>query len=128
MTSRNRMSLFRIHPSVAVGLLHFSSVSAWAQTVVATVPVGSPPEAVAANPMTNKIYVTNTVIDGATNSTTTIPAGIGPDAVAVNIVTNKIYAANRGIPAGAELAQARAPAAQHERGRVRNGDFQLTPA
>jgi len=96
MTSRNRVSLLRAH--LAAGLLLVCPASAGAQTVVATIPVGGLPEAVAANPVTNKIYVPNTVIDGATNSTTTIPAGLRPDAVAVNIVTNKIYVANLGNP------------------------------
>jgi YVTN family beta-propeller protein len=56
--------------------------------------------AVAVNPVTNKIYVTNydsdnvTVIDGATNLTTTVAAGSRPTAVAVNPVSNKIYVAN----------------------------------
>ena len=55
----------------------------------------------AANPVTNKIYVANyssntvTVIDGATNDTTSLPAGACPCAVAVNPITNKIYAANQ---------------------------------
>jgi DNA-binding beta-propeller fold protein YncE len=94
MTSRNRVLLLQVH--LAAGLLLVCPASAGAQTVVATIPVGGLPGAVAANPVTNKIYVPNTVIDGATNSTTTIPAGVRPDAVAVNIVTNKIYVANGG--------------------------------
>jgi YVTN family beta-propeller protein len=70
-----------------------------------TVGAGGYPNAVAVNPVTNKIYVaigsdsgTVTVIDGATNSTTTLtdPNAIGPTAVAVNPVTNKIYVANQG--------------------------------
>ena len=58
---------------------------------------GSSPYAVAVNPVTNKIYVTNlhgssvTVIDGATNSTTTVATGTFPTCLAVNPVTNKIY-------------------------------------
>ena len=55
------------------------SLSADAQTVVATVAVGTDPNVVAVNPNTNKIYVANTnrnssvtVIDGATNNTTTV--------------------------------------------------------
>jgi YVTN family beta-propeller protein len=67
---------------------------ALAQRVTSTVPTGSYPGAVAANPLTNKIYVANlnqntvTVIDGATNNTTTVPTGAGssPAAVAVNPV------------------------------------------
>ena len=72
------------------------------QTVIASVPVGEQPLAVALNPVTNKIYVGNsvsnnvTVIDGATNSTTTVtdPNASFPIAVAVNSVTNKIYVKN----------------------------------
>jgi DNA-binding beta-propeller fold protein YncE len=59
------------------------------------------PQAVAVNPLTDKIYVANwsgnvTVIDGATNSTTTVtdPNAADPIAAAVNSVTNKIYVTN----------------------------------
>ncbi|MDQ3180763.1 MAG: YncE family protein, partial [Acidobacteriota bacterium] len=71
-----------------------------ADTVIGTVPAGSGPNAVAVNPVTNKIYVANsgsgnvTVIDGTNNSTTTVAAGSTPVAVAINSVTNKIYVAN----------------------------------
>jgi YVTN family beta-propeller protein len=86
------------------------TVSMRGQTVTTTVPAGPLPQAVAANPVTNKIYVASgpqptdqagnlgniTVIDGATNSTTTVtdPNANDPSAVAVNPVTNKIYVAN----------------------------------
>ncbi|MFK7695169.1 X2-like carbohydrate binding domain-containing protein [Paenibacillus sp. HJGM_3] len=69
-------------------------------TAIAT--SGLTPEAVAVNPVTNKIYVANygstfvTVIDGASNTTTTVLAGTNPTAIAVNPVTNKIYVANTG--------------------------------
>jgi len=56
-------------------------------------------QAVAVNPVTNKIYVAGgnvTVIDGATNDTTLVPAGADPRVVALNPVTNKIYVANIG--------------------------------
>src|SRR4029077_4569285 len=75
-------------------------IRSYAQTVVATVTVGTTPVAVAVNPMTNLIYVANqdsntvTVIDGVTNNTTTVVVGTLPDAVAVNTVTNKIYVTN----------------------------------
>lgn len=65
-----------------------------------TVPVGTSPQAVAVNPLTNKIYVANrqssnvTVIDGTNNSTVTVAAGSGASHVAVNTVTNKIYVTN----------------------------------
>jgi YVTN family beta-propeller protein len=54
----------------------------------------------AANPVTNKIYVANkdnnnvTVVDGATNATSTINAGTLPFAVALNPVTNQVYVAS----------------------------------
>ena len=68
-----------------------------------SVNVGITPDAVAVNPVTNKIYVANhndggceccstvTVIDGATNNTTTVNVEVAPHGVAVNSVTNKIY-------------------------------------
>ncbi|MDQ3087091.1 MAG: hypothetical protein M3Q78_00665, partial [Acidobacteriota bacterium] len=61
-----------------------------ADTVIGTIPAGLGPNAVAVNPVTNKIYVVNqtsnnvTVIDGGDNSTTTVAAGSTPVAVAVN--------------------------------------------
>ncbi len=72
-----------------------------AQTVTTTLTAGTAPNAVAVNPVTNKIYVANgssnnvTVIDGATNALTTLAAGTGPRAVAINPVTNKIYVVNQ---------------------------------
>ena len=71
-----------------------------ATNATTSVPVGTAPQAVAVNPVTNKIYVANyhsgnvTVIDGATNATTAVDAGSGPWAVAVNPVTGEIYVAN----------------------------------
>ena len=113
MLLENRMSLLRVCQFVGVGIL-LIPVLARGQTVVATLPVGANPTAIAVNSSTNKIYVadcippsggiggrgtpgTVTVIDGATNTTTTVPAGICPTAVAVNSVTNKIYVANFGF-------------------------------
>src|ERR1035438_3051979 len=86
--------------------------SAAAQVVIATVPSGIGPVALAVNPLTNKTYVTNqcgngptctvdprnpgtvTVIDGASNNTLTVNVGYLPQFVAVDSVTNKIYVAN----------------------------------
>jgi DNA-binding beta-propeller fold protein YncE len=86
------------------------SPPAFAQQVIATVPVGGQPDSSAVNPVTNKIYVANycgndpscrsngigtvTVIDGATNNTVSVNVGFAPVAVAVNAMTNKIYVAN----------------------------------
>jgi YVTN family beta-propeller protein len=73
-----------------------------AQVVIATIPVGTNPYAVALNTVTNKAYIANytsnsvTVIDGATLSTATVPVGSQPEALAVNPVTNKIYVADYG--------------------------------
>src|SRR5439155_1074930 len=75
---------------------------AQADTATATVGAGTGPQAVAVNPVTNKVYVANkgsanvTVIDGATNATTTVGAGTNPQAVAVDPVTNEVYVANNG--------------------------------
>jgi YVTN family beta-propeller protein len=75
-------------------------LGARAQTVTATLAVGTSPQYAAANPVTNKIYVANygssnvTVIDGASNGSTTVAAGTNPYSVAVNPVTNKIYVTN----------------------------------
>jgi YVTN family beta-propeller protein len=81
-------------------LMPSSVLNVYADTATGTVPAGTAPAGVAANPVTNKIYITNnnssnvTVIDGATNSTATVPTGNSPGPVAVNPVTNKIYVAN----------------------------------
>ena len=97
MQATRRLLLLLVASSFAVSWL-FSV----AQVVTATLPVGITPQAVAVNPVTNKVYVANgndntvTVIDGPTNNTTTITVGYGPSAVAVNSVTNKIYVANEG--------------------------------
>jgi DNA-binding beta-propeller fold protein YncE len=86
------------------------SLPAFAQQVIATVPVGPYPQSSAVNPVTNKIYVVNnncidypnpcagngtvTVIDGATLATNTVTVGSNPYGVAVNPITNQIYVAN----------------------------------
>ena len=77
-----------------------SSLSAAAQTLLATVNTGTTPVAAAANHATNQIYTANygsnnvTVINGATNQTTTVAAGQCPYDVRVNPLTNKIYVSN----------------------------------
>jgi len=83
-----------------------------ALAVVRTIDVGQVPEQVAANPHTNKVYVTNrgyspentgsvTVIDATTYSAKTIDLSYtaakpapGPYGVAVNPVTNRVYVAS----------------------------------
>jgi YVTN family beta-propeller protein len=74
-------------------------------TVTATIPVGAYPAAVAVDPTTHTVYVTNlpdrtvSVVDesGDTHSgtvTATIPVGTYPDAVAVDPTTHTVYVAN----------------------------------
>jgi len=93
-----RMSSARLRVLLSLVLLP-ASYSA-GQIVLANVPTGHDPIAVALNPVTNKIYVANqgsnsvTVIDGVTNNTTTVSTGASPCALAVNPATNKIYVAN----------------------------------
>ncbi len=100
-TKRTAQYLVRIL-SALLPLLFACGVATKAQTVTATVSVGSGPNSVAVNPVTNKMYVTNpnsnnvTVIDGATNTTATVATGTTPVAASVNTVTNKIYISNAG--------------------------------
>ena len=70
-------------------------------TVTATIPVGTQPAGVAANPKTNTIYVANSfdntvsVISGRTNTVTaTIPVGGVPVGVAADPKTRTIYVTN----------------------------------
>jgi DNA-binding beta-propeller fold protein YncE len=88
-------------------VLGWTPLSVHAQVIVATLPTGNQPIAVALNSKTNKIYVANygdcvqvlgnvTMIDGATNNITTLADAACPLAVAVNPNTNKIYVANYG--------------------------------
>jgi YVTN family beta-propeller protein len=91
-----------IFPVLAALLGIFISLplSAVAEHVTATVAADSGPQAVAVNPLTNRIYLANgnsttvTVINGATNAATNVTVGSYPQAVAVNTVTNKVYVAN----------------------------------
>jgi YVTN family beta-propeller protein len=100
-TARRLLPLFLAFSFVAL------SLPAFAQQVIATVPVGIGPDGSAVNPVTNNIYVPNycgsdssctrgtvTVIDGVTNNTLSVNVGVYPSDAAVNSVTNKIYVAN----------------------------------
>ncbi len=75
----------------------WSAAPALGQSVVATVPVGSDPRAIAVDPSTNHIYVANessdsvTVVDGATHATSTVPVGRRPQYMALNPTTAKVY-------------------------------------
>ena len=74
--------------------------SSFADTSLNLIEAGTNPQAVAVNPVTNKIYVVNfrshnvTVIDGANGTTKTVGVGTFPSDIAVNPVTNKIYVTN----------------------------------
>lgn len=77
------------------------------QTVLGVIDVvpgedGVEPNGVAVNPITNRVYTTNSasnnvsVIDAATNLViASVPVGVDPRGLAVNANTNKIYVANR---------------------------------
>ena len=73
-----------------------------AQSVVATVAVGTTPIAVAANPVTHKVYVVNhgsnsvTIVDGASHAASTVSVEDRPEAVAINPKTSKIYITDAG--------------------------------
>jgi len=73
-----------------------------AKSVIANVPAGNTPRAVAVNTATNRVYVANefsndvTVIDGATNIVTTVPVGPRPQYIAVSAATNRIFVSNAG--------------------------------
>jgi YVTN family beta-propeller protein/VCBS repeat-containing protein len=72
--------------------------------LVTPIPVGSLPEGVAVNPVTNLVYVANlgsntvSVIDGETSKIAAkpIPVGTRPWGVAVNPATNRVYVTNLG--------------------------------
>ena len=73
-------------------------------TVIATIPVGTNPDAVAVDPATRTVYVVNagdgtvSAIDESTNKVTGTPIRVGanPDAVAVDPATRTVYVANAG--------------------------------
>ena len=98
--------------SLFVFLFAAAILPAVAQTLLATVPVGQDAFYLAANPVTNKIYVANycgndpgcgasspgtvTVINGLTNTVdATITVGVRCRFLLINPVTNKIYVTNR---------------------------------
>ena len=84
---------------MAIGFWGVSPLNA--QTVTATVGVGTSPYYAGVNATTNKIYVPNygddtvSVINGATDTVTaTVLVGGGPLYAGVNATTNKIYVPN----------------------------------
>jgi YVTN family beta-propeller protein len=83
-------------------------------TVTDTIPVGSGPTGVAANPESNTVYVGNfdsdtvSVISGRTNTVTaTIPVGAGPSGVAVDAKAKAVYVANNNSNTVSVLAACR---------------------
>src|SRR5271154_1551158 len=101
-----RRGVSRIAVLAILALLALSlAATAQAQIPPQTVFAGQFPNAVAVNPVTNKIYIANsgsnnvTVVDGASNTFTTIsdtPPPTTPVAIAVNSLTNMVYVANSG--------------------------------
>jgi len=107
MTTQNQLSseIKFLHTALMPFLILLAILFAtpvYAVRLIATVPVGAAPQAVAVNSITNKTYVVNsvsgtvTVIDGVTNNTTEVGVGTTPKAIAVNSVTNRIYVSNSG--------------------------------
>src|SRR5580765_505140 len=82
---------------VSVVVLAFSSLRA--DSVLTTIKVGGSSAGIAANPITNKIYVgvnqAVVVIDGKTQEITArIDTGGGVGFVSVNILTDRVYASS----------------------------------
>ena len=87
--------------SALVALLLAAPFAA-ADTVTHTLNIPGVAQAIAINPVSNKIYIPNgiganqlAIIDGATEAVTTVPTGTNPEAVTLNPTTNKIYVANQ---------------------------------
>jgi DNA-binding beta-propeller fold protein YncE len=101
-TLRHFTSLFAI---VVICWLLSSPMAA--QQLVNWYVVGSGPNAIAVNPVTNKTYVVAgglvTVIDNASGMTINVPVGTAPGALAINTVTNKIYVANQAYGEGTTI-------------------------
>ncbi len=101
--ARRSVSRFAAIAILASLALSFAA-TAQAQIPAQTVFAGQFPNAVAVNPVTNKIYIANsgsnnvTVVDGATNTFTTVndTHATSPVAIAVNSLTNMVYVANSG--------------------------------
>jgi YVTN family beta-propeller protein len=86
---------------LAVALLLVLNLSAFAQTVIATVHVGSQPMYLAVDQERDRVYVTNqadntvSVINGKSHKViATIPVGKTPNGIAVDPQTNTAYIAN----------------------------------
>jgi DNA-binding beta-propeller fold protein YncE len=95
----------RVSSLFASGILVVATVAAGAQTITTQLTLAGPVQGIAANPVTNTIYVAVTngaptsdglaVIDGSTDTvTTTVPVPNGAYIPAVNYLTNRIYVAS----------------------------------
>ena len=109
---RSLARLARMHPGQleALMLVVFAVIGRWpvcrrllGEPAAARhrLPVGTTPNAVAVDPTTNTIYVTNnlpdtlSVVDGDTHEViATVPVGAHPDGVAVDPGTHTVYVAN----------------------------------
>jgi YVTN family beta-propeller protein len=97
----SRFAVIALLASLALSFAATAQAQIPPQTVLGA---GQFPNAVAVNPVTNKIYIANsgsnnvTVVDGATNTFTTITDihATTPVAIAVNSLTNMVYVANSG--------------------------------
>src|SRR6476660_7467153 len=92
---------------LAFALFVLSGFSAHAQTVTAELNIGSSPQTLVVNPVTNKIYVVDApsgavfVIDGASGNLIAETGVINnPVGIAVNTVTNKVYVTGAGESGG----------------------------
>jgi len=96
------MQIVRIPRALAIAAA-LAAVPAFAQTVQGRITVGTSPVAIAANPVSGKVYVANSgsnnvsVIDGVTRTVIgTIPVGTNPRWVAVNPETSRLVVGNLG--------------------------------
>ena len=93
----------RLLPLALTSLALAAPLAAPAQSIIATVPTGNTPRAVAVDAGANRVYVTNefsnsvSVLDAATGAlVATVAVGPRPQYVAVNPVTHKVYVSNGG--------------------------------
>src|SRR5438132_14037951 len=93
--------------SLVFGLSGIFVTPVEAYQVTVTIAVGSNPNGVAVNPLTNRIYVANSddntvsVIDGSTNTViATILVGSHPVGVGVNPLTDRVFVADNGLGIG----------------------------
>lgn len=100
-TNRVYMTGTRINNYISTPPAHFNEVTVMdgaTNARIAAIPVGSQPQHLAVNAVTNRIYVANvadhsvSVIDGATHTVlATVPVAHEPQQVRVNATANRIY-------------------------------------